>query len=122
MIAAVSIAVLDQLQADQTPRLRLLEHARYFRTGLREIGYQVAEGIHPIVPIMIGDAERANALAGRLLDLGVYVVGFSFPVVPRGAARIRVQLSAAHERADLDAALAAFAEAGAELGLLGARA
>ena len=120
MIAAVSVAVLDALEADAGPRSRLLGHARYFRDGLRKLGYAVAQGIHPIVPIMIGDAAQANALADGLLDLGIYVVGFSYPVVPKGAARIRVQLSAAHSRDDLDAALAAFGRAGHELGLLGA--
>jgi glycine C-acetyltransferase len=118
MIAAVSIAVLDWLQAHAAVRERLLADARYLRDGLRQAGFAVAEGEHPIIPVMVGEAERAQAFASRLFELGIYVVGFSFPVVPKGQARIRIQVSAAHQRADLDRAIAAFAQAGAELGFI----
>ena len=83
-----------------------------------EAGFAIAPGDHPIVPIMVFEAQVAQALAARMLDLGVYVVGFFFPVVPQGKARIRVQMSAAHTRADLEFAVAAFTQAGRELGLI----
>ena len=95
-----------------------MDHARWFRTALTEVGFEIKPGEHPIVPIMVYDAPKAQALAARLLDLGVYVVGFFYPVVPQGQARIRVQLSAAHARADLEQAVAALTQAGRELGLV----
>ena len=87
-------------------------------TGLARLGFEVIEGSHPIVPIMIRDEVRTVRMARAVNARGIFVVGFSFPVVPRGEARIRVQLSAAHTRQDLDRALAAFCEAGVETGLL----
>ena len=99
-------------------RDRLQANTRHFRAAITAAGFEVKPGEHPIVPIMVHDAVRAQQLAARLLELGVYVVGFFFPVVPKGQARIRVQLSAAHERADLDHAVAAFRQAGRELGLI----
>ncbi len=117
-IVGASIAVLDLLEASTALRDRLEENTRYFRQAIAAAGFDIRPGEHPIVPIMIYDAVKAQELAARLLDLGIYVVGFSFPVVPKGQARIRVQMSAVHERAQLERALAAFTQAGRELGLL----
>ncbi len=109
MIAAASIRALDLISESGAAREALMENARYFRSGLAAAGFHVAAGEHPIVPILLGDAQRAHRMAARLLERGVYVIAFSYPVVPQGQARIRVQLSAAHTRADLDFALAQFA-------------
>lgn len=119
VIAATSITVLDMLEESAELRQRLHENARYFRAGLAGCGFTLVPGEHPIVPVMLGDAKLATEMAARLLDAGIYVVGFSFPVVPKGAARIRTQLSAAHTRGHLDRALAAFATVGRELGVIG---
>ncbi len=119
VIAATSITVLDMLEESAELRQRLHENARYFRAGLAGCGFTLVPGEHPIVPVMLGDARLATEMAARLLDAGIYVVGFSFPVVPKGAARIRTQLSAAHTRGHLDRALAAFATVGRELGVIG---
>ena len=86
-------------------RDKLAENTRYFRAGMGQLGFNIVPGEHPIVPIMIGDAVLAGRMAERLLAHGVYVIGFSYPVVPLGKARIRVQVSAAHSRADLDRAM-----------------
>ncbi|GCL63633.1 glycine C-acetyltransferase [Pseudaquabacterium pictum] len=117
-IAGASIAVLDLLEADTTLRDRVHANTAYFRQAIAAAGFDIKPGDHPIVPIMVHDAVVAQRLAARLLDLGVYVVGFFFPVVPRGQARIRVQMSAAHSRPQLETAVAAFTQAGRELGLL----
>jgi glycine C-acetyltransferase len=119
-IVGASIAVLDLLEAPAgaTLRDRLHAHTAVFRQAIAAAGFEIKPGDHPIVPIMVHDAVVAQRLAARLLDLGVYVVGFFFPVVPRGQARIRVQLSAAHTPAQLQHAVAAFTQAGHELGLL----
>jgi glycine C-acetyltransferase len=119
-IAGASLAVLDLLDGPEGALLRerLWANTAFFRGAIAAAGFQIKPGLHPIVPIMVGDAALAQRLAARLLELGVYVVGFFFPVVPRGQARIRVQLSAAHSRAQLEQAVAAFAQAGRELGLL----
>jgi glycine C-acetyltransferase len=117
-IAGASIAVLDLLEGSTALRDRLHENTRYFRTAIAEAGFDIKPGDHPIVPIMVHDAVKAQRLAARLLELGIYVVGFFFPVVPKGQARIRVQLSAAHERAQLEQAVAAFRQAGQELGIV----
>ena len=119
VIAATSITVLDMLEGSAELRERLHENARYFRAGLAEAGFTLVPGEHPIVPVMLGDAKLATEMAARLLDEGIYVIGFSFPVVPKGAARIRTQLSAAHSREHLDRAIAAFATVGRELGVVG---
>jgi len=108
-IAATSLAVLDMLSESTELRDRLEANTTFFRTGMRERGFDIPEGDHPIVPIMLGDASRATRMASMLLDEGVYVVGFSYPVVPEGTARIRVQVSAAHSREDLKFAMDAFA-------------
>jgi glycine C-acetyltransferase len=117
-IVGASLAVFELLDRDDRPRKQLMENTARFREGMTRAGFTIKEGIHPIVPVMIGDARKATELADRLLEKGVYVIGFSFPVVPRGEARVRVQLSAAHSAADVDHAIAAFTEAGRELGLL----
>ncbi|MDO9543066.1 MAG: aminotransferase class I/II-fold pyridoxal phosphate-dependent enzyme, partial [Kiritimatiellia bacterium] len=87
---------------------------QYFRQGMAKLGFNIKAGEHPIVPIMLGDAQLAQKMAARLLEKGVYVIGFFYPVVPQGAARIRVQISAAHTTADLDFAIQMFAEAKGE--------
>ncbi len=117
-IVGASIAVLDLLEGSTALRDHLAENTAYFRAAIQQAGFEIKPGEHPIVPIMVYDAVVAQKLAARLLELGVYVVGFFFPVVPKGQARIRVQLSAAHNRAQLEQAVAAFAQAGRELGLL----
>lgn len=117
-IVGASIAVLDLLEGSTALRDKLDANTRYFRQAIRDAGFEIKPGDHPIVPIMVYDAVKAQQLAARLLELGIYVVGFFFPVVPKGQARIRVQLSAAHERADLERAVAAFRQAGQELGLV----
>ena len=117
-IAGASIAVLDLLEASSALRDKLEDNTRYFRRAIAEAGFDIKPGEHAIVPIMVHDAVMAQRLAARLLELGIYVVGFFFPVVPKGQARIRVQLSAVHERAHLEAAVAAFRQAGRELGLV----
>ena len=117
-IVGASIAVLDLLEDSSALRDKLAENTAWFRAAIRAAGFDIRDGEHPIVPIMVHDALAAQKLAARMLELGVYVVGFFFPVVPQGQARIRVQISAVHERADLERAVAAFAQAGRELGLI----
>ena len=117
-IAGASIAVLDLLESSTALRDKLAANTAYFRSAIAAAGFDIKPGEHAIVPIMVYDAARAQQLAARLLELGVYVVGFFFPVVPNGQARIRVQVSAVHEHADLEQAVAAFTQAGRELGLL----
>jgi glycine C-acetyltransferase len=117
-IAGATIAVLDLLEASTALRDRLEENTHFFRRAITDVGFDIKPGEHPIVPIMVGDAVKAQQLAARMLELGVYVVGFFFPVVPKGQARIRVQMSAVHERQHLETAVAAFAKAGRELGLV----
>ncbi|KAF8072613.1 hypothetical protein HT031_000273 [Scenedesmus sp. PABB004] len=109
-VAAASVAVFDLLARSTELRDTLADNTAYFRRRMAEEGFSIRPGTHPIVPIMLGDAALASRMAAAMLEKGIYVVGFSYPVVPRGAARIRVQLSAAHERAHLDAAIAAFVE------------
>ena len=117
-IVGASITVLDLLESSTALRDKLAANTVWFRGAIRAAGFDIKDGEHPIVPIMVHDAVAAQKLAARLLELGIYVVGFFFPVVPKGQARIRVQISAIHERADLEQAVAAFAQAGRELGLL----
>ena len=117
-IVGASIAVLDLLEASTALRDRLHDNTRWFRQAIVAAGFEVRPGEHPIVPIMVHDAVKAQQLSARLLELGIYAVGFFFPVVPKGQARIRVQMSALHERAHLERAVAAFATAGRELGLV----
>ena len=110
-IAAASLRALDLVESEQDLRTRLAQHARRFRAGLTAAGLELLPGEHPIIPVMTYDATRAARMAERLLQLGVYVIGFSFPVVPRGMARIRTQMSAALTDADIDKAIGAFAQA-----------
>jgi glycine C-acetyltransferase len=117
-IVGASIAVLDLLEGSTALRDKLADNTAFFRAAIAAAGFDIKPGDHPIVPIMVYCAVKAQALAARLLELGIYVVGFFFPVVPKGQARIRVQLSAAHERAHLERAVAAFTQAGRELGLI----
>jgi len=118
VVAAVSLRVLDLL--DEKPELReqLMTNTEHFRAGLTRAGFNLKPGEHPIIPVILGDAALAGRMASRLLELGVYVIGFSFPVVPKGEARIRTQMSAALTREQLDKALEAFATAGRELGVV----
>lgn len=117
-IAGASIAVLDMLTETTELRDKLEYNTRYFRDKMTSAGFDIKPGDHPIVPIMLYDAVLAADFAARLLDEGIYVIGFFFPVVPKGQARIRVQLSAAHEQKHLDRAIAAFIKIGEELGVL----
>ena len=117
-IVGASIAVLDMLTSATTLRDKLEANTKYFRTAMTAAGFDIKPGDHPIVPIMLYDAVIAQQFAAKLLDEGVYVIGFFFPVVPKGKARIRVQLSAAHEPHHLEKAVAAFTKVGKELGVL----
>jgi glycine C-acetyltransferase len=117
-IAAASIEVLNLLEGSSELPAKLRDNAAYFRAGMARLGFKLVPGGHPIIPVMLGDAKLATAMADRLLEEGIYVIGFSFPVVPRGQARIRTQISAAHERQHLDRALAAFEKVGRELGVI----
>lgn len=119
-IVGASIAVLDMLSETTELRDKLEYNTKYFRTKMKAAGFDIKEGDHPIVPIMLYDAVIAQQFAARLLEEGIYVIGFFFPVVPKGKARIRVQLSAAHEQAHLDRAITAFTKVGRELGVLAA--
>jgi len=116
-IVASTIAALDLISTSTTLRDRLEENTEFFRTGLTSAGLTLKPGSHPIVPVMLGDAAVSQKFATRMLEKGVYVVGFFYPVVPQGAARIRTQVSAAHSRADLEFAVNAFATTKTELGL-----
>jgi len=117
VIAATSITVLDLLTESTTLRDRLENNTKVFRTGLSREGLTLRAGSHPIVPVMLGDAALSQKFATRMMERGVYVVGFFYPVVPQGAARIRTQVSAAHTAEDLQFAIAAFGETKRELGL-----
>jgi len=114
-ICAASIKVLDMLSSSTALRDRLEENTRYFRKGMQAAGFSVNEGDHPIVPIMLGDAVLAQKMSQKLLERGIYAVGFFFPVVPKGKARIRTQISAVHTKQDLDKAIAVFSTTHAEL-------
>ena len=117
-IVGASIAVLDLLSRSTALRDKVMGNALYFREGMTRAGFTLRPGFHPIVPVMLGDARLAQDFAAALLDEGIYVIGFFFPVVPKGEARIRVQLSAVHERDDLDRAIAAFTTIGKRLGVI----
>ena len=117
-IVAAGIAALDLVEGADDLRARLFDNAAYWRAGLAGAGFDLLAGAHPIIPVMLYDAHKAQAMAARLFDLGVYVSGFFFPVVPQGRARIRTQMNAALTRDDLDQALAAFAQAGLDTGVL----
>jgi glycine C-acetyltransferase len=117
-IAATSIAVLDLLEANDELRTQLHRNARQFREGMSAAGFDLQPGEHPIIPVMLGDAVLASKMADKLLDHGVYVIGFSFPVVPEGQARIRTQMSAALTAKQIEHAIAAFTSVGRELGVI----
>ena len=115
-VVGASLKVLDLLESSDGLRARLRENTAWFRQRMTSLGFDILPGDHPIVPVMIGDAARATRMADLLLDKGVYVIGFSYPVVPVGKARIRTQISAAHSREDLQAAVTAFAATRDEMG------
>lgn len=119
-IVAASIKVFELLTSADDLRLKLMDNTRYFRERMTAAGFDLKPGQHPITPVMLYDAKLAQAFAARLLDHGIYVIGFFFPVVPKDQARIRVQLSAAHERAHLDRTIEAFIAVGRELGVISA--
>jgi len=116
-IVAASLKVLDLLSSTTDLRDKLEENTKYFRERIKEAGFEIKEGIHPIVPIMLGDAVLSQNMAARLLEKGVYVIGFFYPVVPKNTARIRVQISAAHTKEDLDFAIEKFNEVKAEMSI-----
>ncbi|MEC3879998.1 glycine C-acetyltransferase [Parapedobacter sp. 10938] len=117
-IAGASIAVLDMLSETTELRDKLEYNTKYFRDRMTQAGFDIKPGVHPIVPVMLYDAPLAQEFATRMLTQGIYVIGFYYPVVPKGKARIRVQLSAAHEQHHLDRAIAAFTKVGKELGVI----
>ncbi|OGQ73659.1 MAG: glycine C-acetyltransferase [Deltaproteobacteria bacterium RIFCSPLOWO2_12_FULL_57_22] len=117
MIVGASLKALEILSKSTELRDRLMQNTCLFRQGMTERGFNIPPGEHPIVPIMLGDELLAQKMSERLLEKGIYVIGFSYPVVPKGQARIRVQLSAVHSRDDLEFAIAAFAEVKRELGV-----
>ncbi|MBW9055015.1 glycine C-acetyltransferase [Rhizobium mesosinicum] len=118
VIAAASLKVFDLIDNGDALRERLSANAALFRSEMTKLGFTLAGEGHPIIPVMLGDAKLAQDMAALMLKKGVYVIGFSFPVVPKGQARIRTQMSAAHSKADVERAIAAFAEAGRELGVI----
>ncbi|MCB9578142.1 MAG: glycine C-acetyltransferase [Polyangiaceae bacterium] len=117
-VAGASLAVFDLLDQSGELRERVMGNAKRFRAGMTKSGFAIKDGIHPIVPVMIGDAKLAQDMAARLLGEGIYVIGFSYPVVPKGEARIRVQLSAQHTPEQVDRAIDAFTRVGREMGVL----
>ena len=117
-IVAAGIAALDLVEQGDDLRARLFENARFWRAGLTRLGFDLLPGEHPIIPVMLGDAQLAQEMAARLFEEGVYVSGFFFPVVPRGQARIRTQMNAALTRDDLSRAMTAFETAGRATGVL----
>ncbi len=118
VIAATSIKVLDILEASHELRDKVHDNATYFRAKMSELGFDLVPGEHPIIPVMLGDAKLAQNMAAEMLKEGIYVIGFSYPVVPKGLARIRVQMSAGHDKEHLDKAVAAFAKVGKKLGVI----
>jgi glycine C-acetyltransferase len=118
-IAGASIKVFDIIEKGEALRERLYANAERFRVSMTRLGFTLAGAGHPIVPVMLGDAALAQEMAAKMLERGIYVIGFSFPVVPKGQARIRTQMSAAHSTKDIDRAVEAFSEVGRELGVIG---
>ena len=117
-LVAAGIRVFEMLSSTTQLRDRLEENTRYFRAAMTDTGFDIKPGVHPIVPVMLYDAPLAQQFASRLLEEGIYVIGFFYPVVPKGEARIRVQISAAHKKGHLDKAVEAFSKVGKELGVL----
>lgn len=118
IITATSIKVFDLLEGGGELREKLKRNAAYFRKGLTDLGFDLVPGEHPIIPVMLGEAKLAKLMSDKLLQEGIYVIGFSYPVVPMGKARIRTQVSAAHEISHLDKAIAAFGKIGKELNII----
>ncbi len=117
-IVSAALKTIDLLEESQAPRKRLASNTEFFRKEIAGAGFTIKPGSHPIVPIMLGDAKLAQKMAARLLDEGVYAIGFFYPVVPKGQARIRVQISAAHSKEDLEFALEKFIKVGRELNII----
>lgn len=117
-IAAATLKALDLITGSNELRARLQENSRYFREKMTTLGFNLVPGNHPIIPVMLGDAKLAQDFAAEMLKLGVYVVGFAYPVVPQGLARIRTQMSAGHSKEDIDHAVAAFAKVGKALNVI----
>ena len=117
-IVAAGIKAIDMAERGDDLRTRLSDNAQRFRAGMSKAGFRLLPGEHPIIPVMLGEAKLAQDMASKLYEKGIYVTGFFFPVVPKGQARIRTQMSAAHSSADIDKAIAAFSEAGRELGVI----
>jgi len=115
VVAATSLKALELVERGCELRKKLTENAAYFRSRMEQLGYTLVPGSHPIIPVMLGDARIAQEMSRRLLKEGIYVISFSYPVVPKGKARIRTQISAAHEKRHLDSALAAFEKVGKQL-------
>jgi glycine C-acetyltransferase len=118
VIAATSIRVLELLETNQDLIKKVHDNSAYFRQGMEQLGFQLVPGQHPIIPVMLHDAQFAKTMADELLHEGIYVIGFSYPVVPMNKARIRTQISAAHEKEHIDKALRAFAKVGRRLGVI----
>ena len=118
VIAGASLKVLELIAGGDGLREALYANAARFRAGMSKLGFTLTGADHPIIPVMIGDAALAQEMAQKLIDHGIYVIGFSFPVVPKGQARIRTQMSAAHSVEDIDRAIAAFGTVGRELGVI----
>lgn len=118
VMTAAALKALDIVIQGEDLRATIRTHAKFFRSNLETLGFRIIPGDHPIIPVMLGEAELATRMAERLLEEGIYVIGFSFPVVPKGQARIRVQMSAAHTRENLERALLAFEKVGRELGVI----
>ena len=118
VIVAASIKVLDILEHSNDLIHQVNQNTQYFRNEMSKLGFEIKEGIHPIVPVMIGDAKIAQQMADDMLNENIYVIGFSYPVVPKGEARIRVQISAAHTKNDLDIAITAFKKIGLKYNLI----
>jgi glycine C-acetyltransferase len=112
------VTVLEMLEKNQSLIKKVHENSKYFRTEMEKLGFKLAGKDHPIIPVMLGDAKLASAMADAMLKEGVYVVGFSYPVVPQQQARIRTQISAGHDKHHLDKAIAAFAKIGKELSII----
>ncbi len=117
-IVGAALKAIDLAEAGDDLRARLFANMQRFRAGMAKAGFSLLPGEHPIIPVMLGEAKLAQALAAKLYERGIYVTGFFFPVVPQGKARIRTQMSAAHSPADIDQAIAAFTEAGKDLGVI----
>ncbi len=118
MLCAAGLKALELVQEGDALRARLFDNARRFRAGMEKAGFTLVPGEHPIIPVMLGDARLAQDMAAQMLDEGVYVTGFSYPVVPRGQARIRTQMSAAHTPEQIDFAVDAFTRVGKRLGVI----